>query len=537
MNSIVALIWSDFIFIKRWFLKETIGKLLVFSAFILLFLSLSFFINLIANKFFQNLFTFERFGLLTADYIIHAVIILILWLSIASSVASTLTFLVIPNSSRDYLSILPVSSFSISFWLFLKSIIINCFFLFIVLFPLTLSFEFVFAENVTLLYILKLIFLIVSLVTLSASIGSLIAYQLAVFIHDKFYYAAVAGIGLFFFGAYAILKIIFPTSLTALYSASPEYFEQIYYQLPLVNSLIPTNLLVNTYLNGFTIESLLLVSVIIFIAFLSISDQTNNIRTILQELRVQISKKIDKQKSVFKKSFDIRSTLILKDWYSCIRTPSEAGYGIFLLTLVIFFFVFLSKATQTGEIERKHINDLIVFSFDWFVFFSTAFLLRLIFPLMAKEGPSFWYLFSLPIDKKEILDAKLILGLLLTIPICSFSIILWIFFPYAAEMKVLLILISIISILFLSGINSILGAIYPNFGLGYDPEKVSTGSMGIITLLLSFLATVGLSFLLYKVISGQLSGINALLSVIFSGIFVSSFFYVIATNQLRRYHV
>jgi hypothetical protein len=89
--------------------------------------------------------------------------------------------------------------------------------------------------------------------------------------------------------------------------------------------------------------------------------------------------------------------------------------------------------------------------------------------------------------------------------------------------------------LLLPVVHASLGSIYPNFAAGNDPEKVSTSSMGMVTLIISSSIALVLALSLDRYMTGAMSisavwGIHLFVSVLAVFILVG-----ISRNFIGRY--
>jgi len=201
----------------------------------------------------------------------------------------------------------------------------------------------------------------------------------------------------------------------------------------------------------------------------------------------------------------------------------------------LFFYFFLIRILMFKKTEGLWSSQLAIFSFVWLAFFTTAFLLRLVYPLMAKEGPNAWYIFTLPISKLRILCYKLILGSTLSIPLLLFSFILWYVLPIAGVNKFFIALVAGITIVLLTFINVFLGSILPNFKQGDDPEKVSTSGMGLLSFFSSVATTCFISWYLYAVLRNAISIETVFISLFTIGLLIFTAFFFLATYFLGKY--
>lgn len=536
MTTLLALLKTDILFTIHWFKKETLSKALISLGFFLIFSGVFFSIFFYTRIFFRNLFSYKEFGFLTANYLLHASIILIFWFSIVSSIFSDITFLATHNKNRDFLLTQPIKSYDFVIWHFIRTTFMNVFFLLMTLFPIGLSYTGVFLGRIDAFSLLRLTFVILSLILISSSFGAFFGLLITSFIKGKEKYAATVGGAFFFLISFIIVQLIFPKSLGLLYESSPLEFLEIYSKLPLVSIPLPTKWFIDTLSLKMGKYSFYLFILTIFSVFFSIYFQSKKIILTLKNLSGGFFAKLQsRQTSSYVNLSSSRFSLVIKDWISLVRTPSEVSYAIFLLSLSIFFFLFLIRATTLREINPKYTNEILVFSLSWLGFFATCYLLRLVFPLMAREGPSFWYIFTQPVEKESLLHNKMILGGLLSIPLLFLGILLWFVTPYASSYIFPLIALSLIMVIVLALVNCLMGAINPNFSQGDDPEKVSTSSIGLVTLFVSAAQVAGLCLLLYLVLTGNLETLSAFGLAVTGSILVILLLYGIAYYFLSHY--
>lgn len=523
MNNVVTLLLADSIIFKRWFEKEKFSKVIVLLGFAGVFGLISVSLYYFSSIFFKNLAIFENYGLITSSYILHAAIILLLYFAVGSSTTATSTFLLSGNLTRDYLLTLPIKMESLTSWLFIRSIFFNVLLLGLLVSPIVFAFANVFLGGLTIDVTLRLIFVIFSLVIISGSLGSLIAYSFLPYILGKEKFVFIMGGVVFFLSVWILMQFIFPSSLTAVYDATPDKFFILFNQLPLVSLPLPSQWFADTISKGFGIHTFYILITTVIISFVSLIIESETLSRLLQNLRGN-----NTNRTVFGSKLrlipDFAKTkipLIIKDLISLIRKPSEVGYMIFLLFLTCFFFLFLWRATGIHGVNPRYTQDILIFSFGWLMFFTTAFLLRLVYPLMSGEGKSFWYIFTIPVQSTKILKSKITTGLILSIPITVISFIIWLFLPYSKGHTLELVVFSLSGIVILTLFQGILGAIKPKFSLGDDKEKVSTSSMGIATLMISIFFIVFLTYGLHGVLSGKTDLYYSLgLSLIIGSIFL-----------------
>lgn len=534
MNVLQTLVWSDQIAIESWFKKETASKLLVLTSFFALFTIIAVTLFFLSRVFFLSLTVYESYTVLLVGYLIHASVVILLWFTIASTTVASITFLHTPSIVRKYLITLPVASRDIILWLFVRSTAMNLFFLSVILGPILLSFATVFLSPISPVYILQLGFVLFILVLLSGSIGGIAGLLLVTYLKNKETIASVAGVIFFLTVSYSIIRFIFPGALFSLYDAPNDQFNSIYNTLPLVRIPLLTAIITQTIISGFGMQALYLFVLTAFIILVSLYFQSKMLVATLQKIEGSISGsvKIHRSKLGLLKS---RIPLVVKNWYCVTRSSAELGYGLFLLSLTVFFFLFLYRATTVRQLNTDYAHDVILFTYVWFLFFSIAYLLRLVYPLMSKEGTSLWYIFTQPIRAISILHSHFVTGLLLSVPLYVIAVLLWSAFPLAVGFRMTMIGMSIILVIVLTCINVFLGAVSPNFSLACDPEKVSTSFMGLFTFLISATICVGASMILGKMLSGTYSTAFGLMVSASAGIILLLLLYAIAKRSLSYY--
>lgn len=485
MRVTLSLLWADTQAVKQWFATQTLSKILVLFGFLVLGGFISFGALFFSNIFFFNLSQYQLYGELTAEYLIHAAILILLWLALGSSLIAQITFLLNPSKNVDYLMTLPIKPQGIVDWYFMRSFFINIFPLLIVLGPIAMSFAQVFTGGVSLLFLLRFLFAVFALVIIVNTLGGIIAYLCASMAKGKGVAGAFVTALFFLVSTFVLLQAIFPKEMTLLYRASPEEFFVLYNSLPLSNNYLPTYWLTHVVVSGFDIYAFLTIILCSFLIFISTAVQSQKIIPLYQRLKERAFAASFPRAYSRAGFLHTRSPLLLKDWLSLLRSPSEFGYGLFLIAMAIFFFLFFTRVAVFRPPDMAGKINSIIFSFVWLLFFTTAYLMRLVFPLMAREGKTRWYILTLPLHRDLLVLSKVFLGCLLVIPHIVFGVLIWFVMPYAKGYIFPLSVMSTFAIILLALVQGFLGAVYPNFLQGDNPERVSTSMMGIMTLFLS----------------------------------------------------
>lgn len=496
---------TDALAIRRWFAFQTVSKFLVILCFLALGLLISLVSYTFSRIFFTNLALYSQYGVLTASYILHAAIVILLWFALGSSIASTVSFFITQTRQLDFLLTQPIVARRIIGWHFIKSSLVNIVLLLFFLLPVMVPYAIAFEGGVTFSFLLRFLYVLFLIVMLINSVGIMVAYFISMILSNRRLFAGI-GLALFFIlGTVLLLQAIFPPEMYQLYKASPRDFLDIYYQLPLSRSYLPTFWFVRVLVDGFTEYSVygLLLTGIIFI--FSLRYQTGHFFAVCQRVKEQgmmyQSTILSKQAS-FARS---RWPLLKKDLLSITRSSSETGYAFFLVSMAIFFFLFFIKSMANRSYDMPDNTVAVLFSFVWLLFFTTAYLLRLIFPLMAKEGRQRWFFLTIPLSHDHLIESKIASGMLLVIPQIFLAGIIFTLLPFTREHVLAFMIITIYSIVLLALAQGFLGTIYPNFAEGQSPERVSTSVMGIVSLLVSMaiitLMTFGVYFYIKHVFS------------------------------------
>lgn len=505
MDTLGILLWSDWIGVTRWFTTKSAGKFVVVLLFILLFGAISYATWRMSDIFFRSLAIYEQFGAITAAYILHAAVLVVLWLAIGSSVASSVGFLVSPTPTFSYLMTLPVQAKHISRWLYVKSVIANFLLMMFAFVPIAAAYGNAFGAG-GIVFIMRVVLVLLCIVCISSGIGMVIALASAAWIRGKEYMAGVAGMGIFFTVMVGLLKTIFPPALSKLYDASALEFLDLFRTLPLNNQGLPTSWLSQTITHGVSLPTLAAAGVTLILIYITLGIHEKRLISVL--LRIRSSPHSKKISGTAMNALETTSIpLVVKDWLSIVRVASELGYGLFLVTVAVFFFLFLSFGIGNELRQEIWRVQLTVFSFAWLVFFAIAIYLRFLFPLVAREGRSAWYIFTLPISRTRLLFSKILLSILVSVPIMICSGLVWYWLPFVYVGRDQLVSLTIIVLLFVSLVQVLMGAILPNFSQGNDPEKVSTSGMGILTLflcgILAFIAGLSIEHLMKSEVSGM----------------------------------
>lgn len=529
MSILKTLFTVDMLSIRTWLTTKRVSKLLVIFSFAVLFCLVISGIYYLTKAFFLYVSNYKMYGILTASYIINASIVVLFILMVMAAVTALVGFMLEKSPEHEFVLSQATPTTILPMLYFLRSTIINIALVLLVFTPIAVAYQYVFQNHDVLFYYGRLVYAFVSLVLLTNSIAVFISYAFAYTLQRQTIYTGIFGLVLFFLVMFGIFYVIFPKSLFLMTEIQSVDFLQEYHRLPITSPFLPTVWITDTIFQGFSFSSLLL----LLVTFVSLIASY----VFQKKYFIRLYRRIHPQEHAH---FSSRTPgrlfrnfpFLMKDYLSIARDPADAGYVFFLLGIAAFFFIFLRVGLSRAYRGTLNIQGyLAVFAFLWLGFFVTAFLLRIIYPLMAREGSSRWFVFSLPFGKKAILKQKIIFGYLIAIPISVFSILVWFFIPNQANIYVI-IGFSLIMVITLAQTHVLLGAIAPDYENGDAPERVSTSAMGLVTLTFSFLYIVAGAYLMFDSLQNLSSVFSSF--ILYAG--SSLLFLFILTHAVSKYN-
>jgi len=531
-NTLSVLIKLDLQATRRWFEKEAIWKFLIALAFLSVMIGVGLLIYYFSLFYFKYLSEFEVYGDLTIGYVLRATILIIAWIGILSSFIGTLTFLLSPNKVTDNLVTLPIDPLNIISWQIVKTFVLNLSLFLITIFPLALSYFS--GRNISLAdSIFRSVSVLLILSLLVESLGSAFAYIIANSIKKKEGPLYLFGAALvFLLGTILVYFIIFPGRLDILSEIEIENFAGVFNNLPLMRSCFIANSLTGILENGFGTHYLSIASVTSLLLIMSILIQRMLFITSWQQVRLDLN--LPKIKIIPTKVLTLN--LIKKDILSILRSPKELGYGIFLFLMLIIFLSLFARGIEVNRIPTRFTSSAVVFSWFWLIFYSGTYIIRLVFPLMAREGRTRWWLFSLPIKTARLVESKTLAGLLISLPLLLVGFIEWSLSPIGTPNLYLLASGSLV-IIWLALSLTLIGMINPDYTLGDDPEKVSTGFAGLTALGIVVLAGTALSYLINLSAKGDISLSDSLGMLFIAGLATLAPLLLVALRSTEKHTV
>ena len=487
----------EFCEIKRWFKTQTVSKLLVIAGFggVLSFVVAV--IYALSQAYFRELLPAQEFGFLTTRYLFHAALIILAWFAWGSSLISAVTILTRPSKYLCHLVTFPIDIGQLAQWSFGKTLVTSLGLLALVLTPMAAAYTQTFTIEAP-LFLLRFFLVILLTTVITAAAGTLLAYKI-VFVTRRIGWGGILlGLGVLVALSIILVRLVLPPTLSQLTQSPPEMFLSLYEKLPLNQTLLPSGWLIDFLFTGFNLRFIYLtLGTLILLIFTLKYIFQNYYQLWLRLAGLPHHLKLTSTLTSFGKT-----ALLKKDLLLLFRSPEEMGYAVFLTAMGLFFFIFFLASPLVQVAESGYIYHVVIFSFVWLGFFTTAFLLRLVFPLMTREGKTAWFIFTLPLKKDTLLYAKLKIGFILVTPFLLLGVGIWRFFPFPLN-NLPLTLFSLLTIISLTLGAGLLGSISPDFRQASDPEKVSTSAMGLITLAFSVGAIAVMTLTLSRILTNS----------------------------------
>lgn len=521
MSILWELIKLDLLTAKDWFGKQTASKLVVASLYLFVLAGVGVGVFFWSSTFFKYLLTFDSFGEQTAFYVIKSAVIVLSWIGILSTLISTISFLLTSDKNTDLLITLPIPDILISLRSTLKSLFINLILFSVSVFPLILAYNLAKPDLGYFPSLAGSASVLIFVLIISHFVGSSLGYLFSVLLRKN--YGLPVGL---FFGVllivftWFILRQVFPPELKQLSDIPVGEYPAFFYNLPLMKGLWSTSW-----------------SPIIAIPLTSLLAVTSLWLQRLLFLPCWQSAKVHSSTMKKVKTISFRSVnIITKDLLSIIRNPKDIGYLFFLLSMIVAFFGLFSRGYLVNSIPDRFRIEALAFSFAWLVFFSGTYLIRLVYPLMVNEGLSRWWFFTLPVYSYRLLLSKVSVSLIASLPLVVVAILEWLLLPFTITVP-FLITLSLISIILLSLLFPLIGAIYPEYRLAYDPDRASTSFTGLISIIFVFIVGLLGGWLITQTLKHGLSpelAINGFLTFTLIATFSTA---VIALEHTERYTI
>lgn len=489
MRSLLTLFQADLTQASFWLKRHSIAKFLVFLASLFVIFVISSVIFWGSHSYFWSIRYLEPYGRLTAAYVLHSGLIISLWFVFFSSLVQSYKSLINPSKEISYILKQPINNLPLSLWLSLRSIPLNSFLMLIFWFPVSITYNRVFgslAFGEMILFVLILTFLTTLLIE---NLTSFIAMVATPIFHKFSSLMGLLGALSFILITWLMIKLVFPPSLRQLISIDINQFDQLFASLPLNQNWLMTKHLISFVENGnsmqLVIPSLVFFLVVTFLMFL-------NCKIFRYSWQHNIATTHSKKMLTPPATYWYQQPHFWKETIILLRDRGERNSFLFFTGLIVFFFYFLNRSLMINQELSNNIESLTGFSLGTVLFISTAFLLRMVFPLLSKEGSSAWFLLRETKNKLEIHQKKAAYSRFLITIIFLTTNIGWLLMPLEQTLKQTLLIYSSIGIVLLGWLNTNMGLMMTEWEKGSDPDQISTSGTGIITLTLSMVLIIGL---------------------------------------------
>ncbi|MDH5533594.1 MAG: hypothetical protein OEX81_04165 [Candidatus Pacebacteria bacterium] len=529
MTVLLKLFLTDFKQASFWLKKHTIAKILVSIASLLLLTGL---VNILfwgSYSYFWSISPYQPYGKLTAIYALHSGLIITAWFVFLSSFIQIFRSIIKPSKELIYLMGQPVKPITISLWISFRAWIINTFLMLIFWLPVTFSYNLVFGEFSTTSLITNIV-LITSVITAAIQVTStFISLIVTPLLKGHESWLAAGGTISFLGISWGLIGLVFPQSLRELIRIDIDKFDQLFSNLPLNQNWVITRKIIQ-FLETTQISYLVL-PIIFFLILIIVGIFINQFLLIKSWQRV-LAKAYNRHPLSPPIYWWYQKPHIIKETLLMIRDHSERNSFFFFLGLLGFFFFFLQRSLNINQDLSQSLESLTAFSLGAVLFISTAFLLRIVFPLLTKEGHSAWYLLrechsGLEVHQTKATYAKLLIGLLFVLVNLG-----WLLMPLSKEIKLSLIVYSSFGVILLGWLNTVMGLMMTEWEKGDNPEQISTSGTGILTLIISLIIITGIVSSYLKVIPYDW---NITLSVLSLGIILAIHRFSEAKSQKYQY--
>ena len=515
--------------VRSWFSEQLLTKLVVLFGFAGLAGLVAGFIWLWSWGYMSNLAQYENYGELTALYLIKAGLLVIAWLGLGSAVTSNLTRMANKNPEMEYLLVLPVRKGVLAFWGMVKTVLMNWMLVLVGLLPLMLAYFMAFDWGVNAILVGRVFLVGLVMAMMVTAVGSAIVYATGRWwVRVRGGVSVIGVLGFFGVSTWLILKVIFPEQLKTLYSSEIEQFMDIYTALPLLSEWWPSSwmaAMVFEFAQNWWVLPLSVLMVVV--AWLVEKETMRSLWQLSQERE-------DREKRY---GFNLLKNggLVKKDVIGVLRTPTEWGYGVLLMGMAIAFFVLLGQATKGSYWSRKFEVEIMVAALGWLLFFVTAFGLRVVFPLMAREGKVSWWLMSIGVEKIKIIGDKLKAGLILGLPLVVISSLVWLVMPFETTRLLWMFVFTGVLVVSLVMLLSLWGMISPLFKLADQPDKVSTSMSGLAALGVSLVIIIWSAITASKALGYENLDYLTILAGVGIGVLMVGVSYWLARIRISKY--
>lgn len=489
-----ALSYFDQRTLRGWFKDQALVKLLVLFGFLGTILLVTWGIYAAAVNYFSYLSDYEVYGAAITSYTLQAAVLIVGTMALFSYLASLYGFTVNSSNLSHWLT-LPIEPVRLTRVLSIRVFLFGLWPFIVLLMPLLLACTKAFAQTKT-DYLTYLVIPTLALGAYAAAIWLLVGLSKLIETFGKKGWWIV---GLILMAlVILLLKLVFPPALFDVSeSVSESQFITSFRALPLMSWWLPTNWLGGAILNGISVKTGLMMGITFILAGASeLYWEKTQLR--LWQRRQERSLEAGKRTVNLKQRFywpgfkNITGNLAWVNFLRLRRNGGEVAYFIFILILTGLFAgimaIFPRKMPPTAEWSPLLYGAVII----GFGFLTTVMAIRFIYPLMSVEGRFVWQVFSAPVNRWRLFDAKLLIGLIMLVPWIMLALVIGKQLPLVDSEIWLFRMLLISGALGILVITLTLGFISPNFNEPDNASTTSTSASGLAALIMSIIWTVGI---------------------------------------------
>lgn len=532
LHKLKWLWYADLKQTANYFKDQTVAKAVTVVATVSGLAGLSALVFYISKRYFEAFQIYEPYGLLTSRYLLHAGLVVAGWLVLISSLFTIFNTLASKSRQTTFMLYQPDMAESYGLWIFLRSSLITSLLLGLLWVPALTAFSQVYSSLTTLSSIVIAIFLTVVTGTLLQSLGAVISsYLTPLLFRTKALFATATGVVLIL-GTIGLVQFVLPNALGKLLRIDISLFETQYAQLPLNNPLFPTGQAVQFFETGNSLQLVPLVALSLGVILISANIFVQRILFVSKKIAATEAKHVSWQ---VPSTFWFNYPVMTKELLGVLRVQSERNALLFFIGLYAFFFFFLQRAFVINPELVTYSQTLLQFSLGAVLFITIAAFLRLVFPLLSREGSGGWLQLREPNAIAKFQGSKHGIASLLAITLLSISYVGWSSLPIDLLSTTSIILLHSIGLIFIASSSSSLGLLVRDWHHGDQPDIVSTSLIGLLSLSLSLLAVAGSIWFLSQVQLNQIQLYVA--TAVLSGIFfpIVVLLYKLAQNESSNY--
>lgn len=538
MTPIVGLLQLDLWRIRNWFRSYFGTKLFVlagFTAVLILVIAVEY---LMALTFFRLTATQDQFGQAVAQYSINAALLLLAILAVVSSIAASHATL-FRSVFLGYLLTAPIPTQRLFSARLFSSLLHSTWATVILLTPILVAYGQSFAPGPD--FVLRALLVLILLAMASQAIGGAVTLLLVNHFGRVSRSLLVLMFTIAISGSLILMRFLFPPAFFRLYFAEdwPAFQRQLG-QLPLLSTSLPTNWLAESLTAGW---SGLTILAIMATTGLVVGVVWLGGRYYLRSWQKAIEGRLLAGRSLPQKTKPTTypifrfpgGPLLLNELLAIVRSPAETSYVAFLTGLSLVLLFMLRNVPALEYSAPQLLPSVYALSLVGLAYLTMTLTTRLVYPTIAKERRTSWFLFTIPVRRETILNLKAAVSLCLILPAPILALAAANLMQLPQGIRAAYILITFLTVATVALLQLLLGAIAPNFAESDNLEATSTSGSGLAAIALSIFYIVLSGFAFYKVAASQTSIPAALIFLTILSIIWIGWLYRLARQKLLYY--